>query len=164
VTELGDDDQNLGLLCYYPARAMEARVVAAVAEAGFDDLTVAQGRVFARIGPHGTRVTDIAEQSGVTKQTAAFLVDQLERGGYVQRVPDPTDARARLVRIAPRGAAAVEVARATEAAVEAEWTAYLGPRATAQLRRALTRLRDVTDPFQERQRVAGPTRQSSTTA
>jgi DNA-binding MarR family transcriptional regulator len=151
VTDLDERTQNLGLLCYYPVRAMEARVVAAVAEAGFGDLTLAQARVFARIGPDGTRVTDIAEQSGVTKQTAGFLVDQLERGGYVHRVPDPTDARARLVRIAERGAAAVAVARDTEAAVEAEWAAYLGPRATAQLRRALLRLRDVTDPYQERQ-------------
>jgi DNA-binding MarR family transcriptional regulator len=146
-----DDDaeerQNLGLLCYYPSRAMESRIFAALAEAGFTDLTVAQGRVAARIGPAGTRVTELAEQAGVTKQTAGYLVDQLERAGYVRRVPDPTDARARLVQIAGRGAAVREVARATEAQVEAEWTAHLGPRATEQLRRALTRLRDITDPY-----------------
>lgn len=155
MTEPAQERQNLGLLCYYPVRAMEARVLAAVEAAGFGDLTPAQARVFARIGPDGTRVTDIAEQSGVTKQTAAFLVDQLERGGYVHRVPDPSDGRARLVRIAERGAAAVEVARATEAAVEAEWAEHLGSRATTQLRQALTRLREVTDPYQGRRTVTG---------
>lgn len=68
--------------------------------------------MFARIGPDGSRVTQLAEQAQITKQTAGFLVDQLERGGYVCRVPDPADARARLVRLAPRGQAAVAVARA----------------------------------------------------
>lgn len=83
----------------------------------------------------------------ITKQTAGFLVDQLERAGYVRRVPDPRDARARLVQIAERGRAAVEVARQTEAKVEAEWTAHLGEEATTQLRHALARLRDITDPY-----------------
>jgi DNA-binding MarR family transcriptional regulator len=138
---------NLGLLCYIASRAMETRVFGALAAAGFDDITTAQGRVFARIGPEGTRVTDLAGQSGITKQTAGFLVDQLERAGYARRVPDPADARARLVQIAPRGAAAVAVARVAEAEVEAEWTRHLGKQGASQLRRALTRLREITDPY-----------------
>jgi DNA-binding MarR family transcriptional regulator len=144
----GRDELNLGLLCFIAYRATEARVLAALAAAGFDDLTSAQGRVFARISPHGTRVTDLAEQARITKQTAGFLVDQLERAGYVRRVPDPDDARARLVRINERGHAAVAVARATEASVEAEWTRHLGRTSASQLRRALTRLREITDPYQ----------------
>jgi DNA-binding MarR family transcriptional regulator len=139
--------QNLGVLCFYPHRAMEARVLAGLAAAGFDDLTPAQGRIAARIGPGGTRLTDLAEQALVTKQTAGFLVDALVRSGYVERVPDPSDARARLVRMAERGRAAVAVARLLEAEVEAEWTAHLGEEATAALRVALTRLREVTDPY-----------------
>lgn len=138
---------NLGLLCYISSRAMETRVFEALAAAGFDDITTAQGRLFARIGPKGTRVTDLAEQARITKQTAGFLVDQLQRAGYVRRVPDPADARARLVQIAPRGEAAVAVARAAEAQVEAEWTRHLGKQGAGQLRRALTRLREITDPY-----------------
>jgi DNA-binding MarR family transcriptional regulator len=141
------EHQNLGLLCFYPHRAMEARVLAAMAEAGFGDLTPAQGRVAARIDRDGTRLTDRAARALVTKQTAGHLVDSLERAGYVERVPDPRDARARLVRIAARGHAAVAVARRVEVEVEAEWTAHLGEEATAALRAALTRLREVTDPY-----------------
>jgi DNA-binding MarR family transcriptional regulator len=141
-------EPNLGLLCYIPYRAMETRVMQAVRAAGFEDITIAQARLFARIGPEGTRITDLAEQAQVTKQTAGFLVDQLERGGYIRREPDPSDARARLVRIAPRGQAAVEVARKAEAEVETEWTRHLGKHGAAQLRRALTRLREITDPYQ----------------
>ena len=138
---------NLGLLCFFPYRAMEDRIFAALAEAGFGDLTVAQGRVAARIGESGTRLTELADQAQVTKQTAGFLVDQLEKSGYVRRVPDPTDGRARLVCFAERGRAVVAVARRVEAEVEAEWTAHLGEQTARALREALTRLREVTDPW-----------------
>jgi DNA-binding MarR family transcriptional regulator len=147
VADATDERPNLGLLCYLPARAMETRVLAAVAAAGFADLTPAQARVFARIGPAGTRLTDLAEQAGITKQTAGFLVDQLERAGYVRREPDPSDARARLVTIAGRGTAALAVAREEERKVEAQWSAHLGTRAAEQLRSSLTRLREITDPY-----------------
>ncbi|MCF2528076.1 MarR family transcriptional regulator [Yinghuangia sp. KLBMP8922] len=138
---------NLGLLCFIAYRAMETSVVDALAAAGYGDLTVAQGRLFARIGPGGTRISELAEQARVTKQTAGFLVDQLERAGYVRRVPDPADARARLVQIAPRGEAAVAVARVAEAETEAAWTKHLGKRSSSQLRTALIRLREIADPY-----------------
>jgi len=138
---------NLGLLLFIPYRAMETRVFAGLAAAGFDDFTPAQARVFQRIAPEGSRLTDLAEQAQITKQSAGFLVDQLERAGYIERVPDPTDARARLVRIAPRGAAAIPVAAAVVADVEAEWTRHLGPQRMARLRESLARLRELTDPY-----------------
>jgi DNA-binding MarR family transcriptional regulator len=137
----------VGVLLFIPYRAMETRVFAALAAAGFDDFTPAQARVMQRIGPEGTRLTELAEAAQVTKQTASFLVDQLERTGYVSRTPDPADARARLVRIAVRGRAAQPVAAAAVAEVEAEWRAHLGQREWNRLRDALTRLREITDPY-----------------
>ncbi|WP_212719650.1 MarR family transcriptional regulator [Blastococcus sp. CCUG 61487] len=138
---------NLGLLLFIPHRAMENRIFAALTEAGFDDFTLAQARVMQRIGPHGTRLTELAEAAQVTKQTASHLVDQLERTGYVRRTPDPTDARARLVRLAERGLAAQPIAAAVVAEVEAEWRAHLGERRWRQLREALASLREITDPY-----------------
>lgn len=142
-----DDGLNTGVLLLIPYRDMEARVFRALAEAGFDDFTPAQARVMQRIGPDGTRLTELAAAAGVTKQTAGFLVDQLERTGYVRRTPDPADGRARLVRIAERGTAAQPVAAAVVAAVEAEWREHLGERRWRALRDALTRLREITDPY-----------------
>lgn len=144
---MADEEVNLGLLLYIPYRAMESRVFAGLAEAGFDDFTPAQARVFQRIAPDGSRLTDLAEQAQITKQSAGFLVDQLERAGYVERVADPTDARARLVRVAERGARAIPIAAAIVAEVEEEWAAHLGRQRIGQLRQVLSRLRDVTDPF-----------------
>jgi DNA-binding MarR family transcriptional regulator len=129
---------------------MEKRVLDAVVAAGYDDITLAQARVFQRIGPDGTRLGELAEQAQVTKQTAGFLVDQLERAGYVERTPDPADARARLVRVAERGRAAGAVAAAVVAEVEDEWAAHLGARRMTQLREALGMLREITDPYRVR--------------
>ena len=140
------EQPNLGLLLFIPYRALENRVFSALAAAGFDDFTPAQARIFQRIGPDGTRLTELAQAAQVTKQTAGFLIDQLERAGYVERTPDPTDARARLVRVADRGAAAVPVGAAVIAEIEAEWTAHIGTQRMTQLRQTLNRLRDITDP------------------
>ncbi|MDQ2588813.1 MarR family winged helix-turn-helix transcriptional regulator [Saccharothrix yanglingensis] len=138
---------DLVSLLYSPHRELENRVFAALAEAGFDDVTPAQARVFQLIRRNGSRLTELAVAAHVTKQTAGFLVDQLERAGYVERTPDPTDARARLIRVAERGARAVPVGRAAVAQVEREWTAHLGQRRMAALHDALTRLREITDPY-----------------
>ncbi|MFI6489771.1 MarR family winged helix-turn-helix transcriptional regulator [Streptomyces sp. NPDC050564] len=142
-----ESELNTGLLLFIPYRALENRVFAALAEAGFDDFTPAQARVMQRIGPNGTRLTDLAEQAQVTKQTAGFLVDQLEKAGYVRRRPDPTDKRARLVCLAERALATQPIAAGVVAEVEKEWEAHLGKRRMTQLRQALTMLREITDPY-----------------
>ena len=138
---------NTGLLLYIPYRWLENRVVEALARAGFTDITVAQMKIMQRIGADGTRLTELAEQAQVTKQTAGFLVDQLAKSGWVERVPDPSDKRARLVRVAARGKEALPVAAAAVAEVEAEWTSHLGKQRMAQLRSILGDLREITDPY-----------------
>lgn len=138
---------NLGLLLFIPYRDMETRIFQGLAALGYDDITPAQARVFQRIAAGGSRLTDLAEQAGITKPTAGFLVDQLERAGYVERVPDPTDGRARLIQVAERGRRSVEASRVIITEIEDEWTAHLGERRMAQLRRLLTDLREITDPW-----------------
>ncbi|AIY16431.1 MarR family transcriptional regulator [Pimelobacter simplex] len=141
------DRPHPGLLMFIGARYVEQRVAEAVAAAGYDDLTPAMARVAARLGEDGSRVTDLAAQARITKQSASVLVDQLERAAYVVRVPDPGDARARLVVLAPRGRAVQRVARREEAAIEREWAAHLGAERMAVLQDALTALREITDPY-----------------
>ena len=115
--------------------------------AGFEDLTLAQSRIAQRLDREGIRVTDLAEQAGVTKQTAGALVDELEAGGYVTREPDPADARARLVVLTDRGEKLCATAAAEIARVEADWRAHLGAAVYDELRAALVSLREITDPY-----------------
>jgi DNA-binding MarR family transcriptional regulator len=139
-------EPHVAVLFFVAHRAVEQRVVRAVQEAGHD-ITLAQGRLAARIGEDGTRLTELAESAQVTKQTAGSLVDQLERRGYVERVPDPTDARARLVRLSSKGREVQALARVVEDEVTAEWTRHLGEPEMRRLRRAMDRLREITDPY-----------------
>lgn len=140
-------EPSSALLMFLSYRYAESRILADLVEAGFDDITLAQGRVAARIAPQGTRLTELAEQAQITKQSAGFLVDQLAAAGYVERVPDPTDARARLVRLAERGLAMQQQARKAEEAIERDWERHLGARRMRALREALTALREITDPW-----------------
>lgn len=142
------DAPSLALLMFVAYRDGESRVFEAVRAAGFDDLTLAQCRIAQRLSPNGIRVTDIAEQAQVTKQTAGAMVDELERAGYVTRVPDPTDARARLVLLNTRGEALCDLAAAEVSAIESQWRDHLGPKRYGQLREAMLALREITDPYQ----------------
>ena len=139
--------QELGILLFVANRALEQRAFDAVVAAGFTDITPAQARVAARIGPDGSRVSDLAEQARVTKQSAAFLVEQLEAAGYVERVPDPTDGRARLVRLTSRARGVVRAAGAAVERVLAEWSDHVGERRLRQVHETLRDLREITDPW-----------------
>jgi DNA-binding MarR family transcriptional regulator len=139
--------QELGVLLFVANRALEQRAYDAVVAAGITDITVAQARVASRVGADGTRVSDLAEQARVTKQTAAYLVEQLEAAGYVERVPDPTDRRARLVRPTPRAQPAIEAAGAEVARVLAEWAEHVGQDRLDAMFETLRDLRELTDPW-----------------
>ena len=137
---------SLGVLLLVSYRHMEQRILNSVVAAGYP-ITMAQARLFQRIDHAGSRLTRLAEAAQVTKQTAGFLVDQLEAGGYVARVVDPSDGRARLVRITARGNQVVTVASAEHDRIQAEWTDHLGTQDTDELRRILEHLREITDPY-----------------
>lgn len=137
---------DLATLMFVSYRAMDEWVRQAMRDAGYD-VTVAQARLAQRIAEEGTRLTELADRAGVTKQTASLLVAALEREGLVERVPDPADGRARLIQLSPRGRQAAQRAMEVVIGVEGEWTAHLGPELTERLREALVRLREVTDPY-----------------
>lgn len=139
-------EPSLGVLLFIPYRHMEQRILEAVVAAGHP-ITLPQARLFQRVDPGGSRLTALAAAAQTTKQAAKFLVDQLEAGGYVERVQDRDDGRARLVRITDRGRQVVETATAVQTMIEREWSQHLGEQATEELRTTLLRLRQITDPF-----------------
>lgn len=140
-------EPNLGVLLFIASRALEQRAHDAVIAAGITDISVAQARIAARIGPHGTRVSDLADQARITKQSAGFLVEQLESAGYVERVPDPSDRRARLVRLTARADEVVAAADAEVHRVLREWEAHVGADRLRQTYETLLDLREIADPW-----------------
>src|SRR3954467_3094997 len=140
-------EPNLGILLFVAYRALEQRAQEALTAAGITDIPLAQARVAARIGPDGTRVSDLAEQARVTKQSAGFLVEQLEAAGYVERVPDPADRRARVGRLTAGADRVVAVANTEVERVLAEWADHVGADRLQQTYETLLDLRAITDPW-----------------
>lgn len=91
----------------------------------------------------GRHASSLAADIGVTRQAVAQVVATLERDGYVQRVTDPGDARARLICLTPRGRAALRAMRTTALATEEAWRRQLGDRRLAEFRATLL---DLTAP------------------
>ena len=141
------DSPSTATLMFIAHRAAESHVHQTLRDNGFADLTSAQVRIAQRLSHAGIRVTDLAEQARVTKQTAGALVDDLERHGYVTRTPDPSDARARLVVLSAKGLRLCAAAATEVATIERQWRAHLGERAYDQMHQSLQRLREITDPY-----------------
>ena len=76
----------------------------------------------------------------MTKQAMAQLVAHLEATGYVERVADPADRRAKLVRTTARGRAVFAIVRGFVADMDARLDATLGAAKMARLRALLEEL------------------------
>ncbi len=98
------------------------------------------GIVFRWLDPEGTRLADMVERSGMTKQAFGEHVASLEAAGYVTRQPDPADGRAKLVVPTAKGMAARDEARRIFAELEAEWGAVVGVDELATVRDVLARI------------------------
>jgi DNA-binding MarR family transcriptional regulator len=131
---------NLGALLRDLFRELTDHIQRRHAEHGHPQVRTAHGNVFQFLEDEGTRVSVLAERAQMTKQSMGELVAHLEAHGYVERVPDPTDGRAKLVRATERGHAVYPVAHAAIAEVEARWAERLGDAKLAQLRRLLEEL------------------------
>jgi DNA-binding MarR family transcriptional regulator len=131
---------NLGILLREPFRIGSAVLHDELAKRGHPEVRPPHGNVFQYLDDGGTRVSVLAERSQMTKQSMAELVAHLERHGYVERVPDPADRRAKLVRATPRGAEVYAIARSVVAELEQQWTERLGKAKMMQLRKLLHEL------------------------
>ena len=132
--------ENLAILLREPFRAMTARLQRRLAATGHPEVRTAHGAVLQFLDDAGTRVSVLAERAGMTKQSMAQLVAHLEAHGYVERVADPADRRAKLVRATARGRAVFAVARELAAEIEAELTERLGAAKLGRLRTLLQEL------------------------
>lgn len=116
----------IGALVNIPTVILMRRVQEGLIAAGFHEIRPAHTPVFQLLAPQGSRVTDLAEQAGIAKQSMGYLIDYLEKHGYVERIPDPTDGRAQLVRRTARGWEVNRMSVQLVWEVQQEWTRLLG--------------------------------------
>ena len=100
----------------------------------------AHSAVFAQIVPEGSRLTDLARGANMSPQAMGELVDELEQLEYVVRHPDPTDRRAKLIVLTPKGRDCISAGMATIDGIEQQLTELLGERGHRELRRLLTKV------------------------
>lgn len=121
-----EDRRMVGALLRIPREAATRRVLAGLAAAGFGDVRPAHFTVFQHMPPEGIRLTELADAALLTKQSMGYLVDDLEALGYVERIPDPADRRAKVVRLTAKGRAVEHTVRDTIRQIEADWAERLG--------------------------------------
>jgi DNA-binding MarR family transcriptional regulator len=104
---------------------------------GYGDIRPTHGCVFRFVRGKGMRLTELAGLAGITKQSAGELVDDLVDHGYVERIPDPGDRRAKLICLTELGAEAQNFGFGLFADLEERWSERFGPERIAQLRETL---------------------------
>jgi DNA-binding MarR family transcriptional regulator len=144
MSSASDKVPMLGALLRLANQNMTEQLVRWLAESGHDDIQPAHSAVIQPLWdlPDGARLTALARQSRITKQSMSALVDHLEKHGYAERVPDPHDARASLVRLTARGRAYGKAIRQFARDVEADWMKRVGARRIDELRTTLELLRE----------------------
>ena len=126
------------------AQAINRRVVEALHAQGFSDFRPAFHPVFQWCKPEGSRLSELAEMSGVTKSAMTQLIDVLVGLGYVERAPDPQDGRATLIRRTERGWAVNRIAARVVGETQQEWSVALGQEQFIRLLEALRHLTRLT--------------------
>ncbi len=128
---------HLGRLLGHAMRRFDERVLELMAHdidvplalsnlAARAQVSAAHIHITRHLAREGSRLTDMAERAGMTKQAMGALVDQCEAWGLVTREPDPLDARARRVRFTADGLAWLDAFRNAVMQAEREFRDSVG--------------------------------------
>lgn len=119
---------------------IQTTVFKGLAREGFTDLGPVHAPVFQFLSPDGDRLTELARKAHTTKQAMGYLVNYLEKQGYVRREPDPSDGRAALLVRTERGWAVNRLIGSLVQTQQAEWARLIGEDEMSQLLGLLRRL------------------------
>jgi DNA-binding MarR family transcriptional regulator len=137
---VADRSFMIGALLAMPSLTLSAHIRRRLQRRGFNDVTDASSAVLKVLTPEGDRITVLARKAAMTKQSMGYLVEQLAAAGYVERLPDPRDGRAVIVRRTKKGWAYNRAAAEEVAQLEEEWARLIGPSKMKQLKVLLNEL------------------------
>jgi DNA-binding MarR family transcriptional regulator len=133
------------------ARLANERAMSRVNErAGASVFRQALANLLPHISLEGTRMTELAERVGVSKQAVSKLVAEFVDLGMLELAPDPDDGRAKLVRFTPRGVEGIRDGLAVLASVEAEIASKIGKKRLRALREGLVAMLDALEEMRTR--------------
>lgn len=120
------------------SKGMVDEITERMEAAGYPDAPARHHPVFENLDRAGTRVTVLAERAGMSHQAMGELVQELVDRGIVERAVDPSDGRARLVRLTSQGQDVVRASIEHIFDIEAAWLArFQAAGLRGDLRRAL---------------------------
>jgi DNA-binding MarR family transcriptional regulator len=140
--DLPSDRLAIGQLLGRLLREFRAELFAPAAGAGYTDLRQPHLHIFGNVGVTGVRLTDLAAKAQLSLATTSELVSNLQRLGYLERRPDPTDRRAKLIFPTHRGRQALHDAGNRVADIEQHWSDLVGD---ARFTEACTTLQAILD-------------------
>lgn len=147
MTQAGADSRLIGELLRNPNAARVRAVERGFAAAGHPAIRQPHLPILEYIDrEHGSRTSYLARHANITAQAMGELVNHLAAHGYVERVPDPSDGRARLVRLTEQGQEAYRLAVRLVTDLETQWTMALGDDQMRELKRLLGQLWDAIQP------------------
>jgi DNA-binding MarR family transcriptional regulator len=124
---------ELPLLLFAGFRSMIGELHAELARRGHPDLRPAHGFALQAIGHGGATATEAGRRLGISKQAAGKTIERLEELGYVHRAGDETDRRRKLIRLTPKGIAALAMSAMIFNDIRSRWEGALGPGQLAAL-------------------------------
>ena len=133
-------DVHIARLLLRAVRAVQASYIERLQQRGHPGLRTGHIPVFAGLDPDssaGTRITDLANRAGMTRQMMGRLVRELETLGYLATAADPDDLRAVVVTMTERGNAIRAEAADVIAELEADYSILLKDPDLATLKNAL---------------------------
>jgi DNA-binding MarR family transcriptional regulator len=117
---------ELPLLLLQGFRVLIDELHTELARQGHPDMRPMHGFVFQAVGLGGTTAAQLARRLGVSKQAAGKTIDHLERLGYLERGPDPADARRKVVRLTGHAIDALDKSARMFDELRARWAAVIG--------------------------------------
>lgn len=120
------DRLHIGQLLTQLTRLFQTDLLDRLVAAGLQDARVPHTHVTAYIKAEGSRLTELASQARMTLAAMSELVDDLQRLGIVERRPDPSDGRAKLICLTETGWEAMRTARRVIAEIEADYALLVG--------------------------------------
>lgn len=87
----------------------------------FPDLRYPHLQIWGNVGIDGIRLTTLAERANLGLPACSELVDELQALGYLERRPDPSDGRAKLIFPTTKGRELLDAAGHVVAELEHRW-------------------------------------------